>query len=164
VTHNKRSQVTSVAPKGDVTMANDETRQCPYCNEEIKAGAIICKHCGSRIGIAKPEHGGTCPYCKESIHPEAILCKHCRSNLQESKDCGCLSKSQGSGPAAACGVPPPVSFARPGGGLNAMNCSSYCHGSILWCVCHSYVPGLGVVTTFFPCGTCINDPIFTAFA
>ena len=26
-----------------------ETTRCPFCREEIKAGAIKCKHCGSTI-------------------------------------------------------------------------------------------------------------------
>lgn len=26
-----------------------DLRKCPYCAEDIKAGAILCKHCGSSI-------------------------------------------------------------------------------------------------------------------
>jgi hypothetical protein len=76
--------------------AESETRSCPYCKEEIKADAIKCKHCGSRVTPEKPSHGGTCPYCKEEIHPEAITCKHCRSDLRNAKtdDCGCGSAAQ----------------------------------------------------------------------
>lgn len=68
-----------------------DTRSCPYCKEEIKADAVKCKHCGSRITPERPSHGGTCPYCKEEIHPEAIRCKHCRSDLLKAgtEDCGC---------------------------------------------------------------------------
>jgi hypothetical protein len=68
-----------------------ETRECPYCKEEIKAEAIKCKHCGSSVAPEKPSHGGTCPYCKEQIHVEAIKCKHCGSDLRSglSSDCGC---------------------------------------------------------------------------
>ncbi len=58
-----------------------ETATCPFCKEEILAGALLCKHCGSRLGPEKLQHGGTCPYCKEQIHPEATRCKHCRSDL-----------------------------------------------------------------------------------
>ena len=66
-------------------------RQCPYCREDIKADAIKCKHCGSRLTPTLPAHEGICPYCKEEIHPEAIKCKHCKSTLNVAKDsdCGC---------------------------------------------------------------------------
>jgi hypothetical protein len=79
--------------------SNDEqsdVRACPYCKEEIKADAIKCKHCGSRVTPEKPSHGGVCPFCKEEIHPEAVRCKHCRSELNAGTgDCGCGSASHG---------------------------------------------------------------------
>ena len=58
-----------------------ENIDCPYCKEEIKADAIKCKHCGSKLATTRPSHEGTCPYCKEEIHKEAIKCKHCQSIL-----------------------------------------------------------------------------------
>jgi len=66
-----------------------ETRQCPYCKEEIKSDAVKCKHCGSGVSPEKPAHQGVCPFCKEQIHPEALKCKHCRSALRSEKDCDC---------------------------------------------------------------------------
>lgn len=68
-----------------------ETRECPYCKEEIKAEAIKCKHCGSGVTPERPGHEGICPFCKEQIHPEATRCKHCKSTLNADKDtdCGC---------------------------------------------------------------------------
>jgi hypothetical protein len=62
-------------------MAGDsmDTRECPYCKEEIKAEATLCKHCGSQLSPQIPPHGGTCPFCKEDVHPEATKCKHCGS-------------------------------------------------------------------------------------
>ena len=60
-------------------MAEGETRACPYCKEEIKAGAVRCKHCRAELAPEQPAHEGTCPYCKESIHAEAVKCKHCGS-------------------------------------------------------------------------------------
>jgi hypothetical protein len=59
-----------------------ETRECPFCKEEIRADAIKCKHCGSRIEPERLAHGGTCPFCKEEIHVEAVKCKHCGSDLR----------------------------------------------------------------------------------
>lgn len=61
--------------------AHGGTAECRYCKETIKAGAIICKHCGSFLGSESPEHQGLCPFCKESIKPGATVCKHCRSRL-----------------------------------------------------------------------------------
>jgi hypothetical protein len=58
-----------------------ETRECPFCKEEIKADAIKCKHCDSMVALERPTHGGICPYCKEEIKPDAIKCKHCQSIL-----------------------------------------------------------------------------------
>lgn len=85
----------SVPERGGLGMADEgaDSIECPYCKESIKAGAVLCKHCGSRLGGEAPEHGGTCPYCKEEIHPEAIRCKHCGSNLTTGAkgDCGCGS-------------------------------------------------------------------------
>lgn len=31
---------------------NDETRQCPYCAELVKAAAVKCKHCGSALSAS----------------------------------------------------------------------------------------------------------------
>lgn len=62
-------------------MNSGSTRLCPMCKEEIKNEAIKCKHCGSSVTPAKPDHGGICPYCKEIIHKEAIKCKHCQTML-----------------------------------------------------------------------------------
>ncbi|WP_374209923.1 double zinc ribbon domain-containing protein [Pseudarthrobacter raffinosi] len=59
--------------------AGDTT--CPFCKEVILAGAVKCKHCGSRLAPDSPSHGGQCPYCREQIHPEATVCKHCKSSL-----------------------------------------------------------------------------------
>ena len=68
-----------------------KTTQCPFCKEEIRADAVVCRHCGSRLAAPTPEHGGVCPYCKETIHPEATRCKHCGSDLRvrEASGCGC---------------------------------------------------------------------------
>jgi hypothetical protein len=80
-----------------LTAEQSATTECPYCKEEVKADAVLCKHCGSRLSAQAPEHGGVCPYCKESIHPEARRCKHCGSDLEAKEKqggdccCGCGS-------------------------------------------------------------------------
>lgn len=70
-------------------------KACPYCKEDIKAAAVKCKHCESKLAATQPAHEGTCPYCMETIHPEAIKCKHCKSNLASAGgvDCGCQGRS-----------------------------------------------------------------------
>lgn len=142
-----------------MSTVNPGTRECPFCKEEIKADAVKCKHCGSRIAATQPEHGGVCPFCKESINPEAILCKHCKSNLR-TKECGCSNQSAYSERAQA------FSFARPTassfGGQRAMKCDAGCVGSTLVCVCLVHIPGVGDGLVIYPCGSCIGDPIFTA--
>lgn len=78
-----------------------EATQCPFCKEEVKEGAVKCKHCGSQLAPSAPSHGGTCPMCKEPVHPEAVKCKHCGSMIGPTArgsgasvglpeaDCGC---------------------------------------------------------------------------
>jgi len=141
------------------------TTTCPYCKEEIKAGAIKCKHCGSAIAAAQPAHGGTCPYCKEEIHKDAVRCKHCHAALGEASaesGCGC-GGGCGGGKEMPTGAMARVG--RPGGvggmgGLGVrwpLQCRSYCSGSTLWCEC--FVPGTNWVS-IYPCGSCIDDPYY----
>ncbi|RKX20919.1 MAG: hypothetical protein DRP51_05020 [Candidatus Zixiibacteriota bacterium] len=33
----------------------DKPNKCPFCKEEIAKGAIVCKHCGSKIQILKKQ-------------------------------------------------------------------------------------------------------------
>lgn len=54
--------------------SNAQTKTCPFCAEDIKPTAIICKHCGSNLAIqaeapAFREHNfklGRCIYCDVS--------------------------------------------------------------------------------------------------
>lgn len=92
-----------------------ETRECPYCKEEIRAEAVKCKHCGSRLTPERPSHEGVCPFCKEEIHPEAIKCKHCRSSLVTSSGSG-----KGSG-GCGCGCDDSADASSAMGGFHAMS-------------------------------------------
>ena len=126
------------------------TTECPYCKEEIIAGAVKCKHCGSRIRDDSPTHAGTCPFCKEQIHPEAVKCKHCGSMLISASEganpdgCDCRDKSDAGMPMGSRGMPMGsggVSMAststfarsaggRPGGGSRGLfDCKIECE----WC-------------------------------
>jgi hypothetical protein len=64
----------------------DKIRECPFCRQNIVAGAKKCKHCLSAIEYANPDHGGQCPMCKEEIHPEATRCHHCKEWIGVTKE------------------------------------------------------------------------------
>jgi len=95
ITESPKIMEVSIMTAINQTPSSAETRNCPYCKEEINLEAIRCKHCGSWLASERPSHKGTCPYCKEQIHPEAIKCKHCGSNLRAegllTGSCGCMS-------------------------------------------------------------------------
>lgn len=141
-------------------MVDQESRQCPFCREEINSEATKCKHCGSRIEPARPDHGGECPYCKEQIDPEAVICKHCRSNVRCKDAGGCLDCADSM--TGSMALRTAVGGFRPGGlGVDGGGCTSWCAGSTLWCACPVRIPGIGMGTVIYPCGTC-SEPVITA--
>jgi hypothetical protein len=73
--------MSSVAGVGQ-SQTSPGSKECPYCKEKIRDGAILCRYCGSELPTAATSHGGVCPYCKEDIKPEAIRCRYCRSDLR----------------------------------------------------------------------------------
>lgn len=64
-----------------MTDGQSETRECPFCKEEVKAAAIRCKHCLANISGTRPDHGGVCPFCREDIKVDATRCMHCKAGL-----------------------------------------------------------------------------------
>ena len=130
-------------------MATEEaaTKDCDYCKEEVRADAVLCKHCGSRLGSSAPDHGGTCPYCKESINPEATRCRYCGSDVS-GRDaatggggCGCGCGNAGDFPMYARQAyfgPRQTLRARDdasnlGGGQCYSRCRLYCNGDPGYC-------------------------------
>lgn len=61
--------------------ADSDISACPFCKEEVKVGAIRCKHCYADIPPLRPDHGGVCPLCKEAINVDATRCMHCKADL-----------------------------------------------------------------------------------
>ena len=59
-----------------------ETKKCPYCGEEILAGAKKCKHCGEWLEKEKIH----CPVCQEEIDKDATECPFCHENLQKGRE------------------------------------------------------------------------------
>ena len=74
-----------------------ETKQCPYCGEEILAVAKKCKHCGEWLtekqeseSTVEPASGFTevkqkrrrrCPFCAEMIESGLKVCPQCKESL-----------------------------------------------------------------------------------
>ena len=45
-----------------------ESRECPFCKEDMKADAIKCKHCGSMVGGSTTSGSGCCEGCAEGTY------------------------------------------------------------------------------------------------
>jgi hypothetical protein len=144
-----------------------ETKECPYCKEEIKPDAVKCKHCGSRLAPERPSHGGICPYCKEQVHPEAIKCKNCGSWIGASatdrrEGCGCCGGLQQADPLRmimrrrADGPRDPIGCRDCLDRVGFWQCMAQCSDPILhpggpdeWCIAYCY--GLAAECQDGPC-------------
>jgi len=47
--------------------------KCPLCEKDIKDGALVCKHCKSKLM--------ECPFCKEITDGNQAKCKWCDSEI-----------------------------------------------------------------------------------
>lgn len=72
-----------LTPKEAKASISEEKIICPFCKEEIKDGAIKCKHCGSMLNTTTTVNQKkiSCPFCKEEIEEGVTICKHCNSKL-----------------------------------------------------------------------------------
>ena len=58
-----------------------ETKDCPYCGEQINAKAIKCKHCQSMLNSNESKATKECPSCAEVVNASDTKCVHCQSDL-----------------------------------------------------------------------------------
>jgi hypothetical protein len=61
-----------------------ETKQCPFCGEEVLAIAQKCKHCGEWLAKAKEQV--PCPACGEQIEKDSEICPVCKETLIKQPD------------------------------------------------------------------------------
>ena len=62
-----------------------QLRKCPFCAEDIKSEAIVCKHCGRDVEpikkefrVSSDEQLEKCPKCgSRSVHPYTGFCDQC---------------------------------------------------------------------------------------
>jgi predicted nucleic acid-binding Zn ribbon protein len=66
-----------------------DTKQCPYCGEEILAVAKKCKHCGEWLDKEANVHQKKmteCPVCAEEIEEDLKICPHCKEMLEKKQE------------------------------------------------------------------------------
>jgi hypothetical protein len=116
-----------------------ERRDCPFCKESIKADAVKCRYCGSKVEPDAAGHEGTCPFCKEEIKPGATKCRYCQSQLGPSPalqgerfagripagDCGCGCGGAQSFRGGA-GYRVAARYLAPSPVRDWLNCAEYC--------------------------------------
>lgn len=65
---------------------HSDTKECPYCAEEIKYNAVKCRFCGEMLTQEEvPEEivETICPCCKKINHSSFVTCDSCRATLRK---------------------------------------------------------------------------------
>lgn len=60
-------------------------RKCPFCAEQIKAEAIVCKHCGRDVEPL-PAPKNVCPHCGNDAGDSPSQCKYCGRDPRETPE------------------------------------------------------------------------------
>ncbi len=76
-----------------VTAVPTEERPCPFCGENIKLKAKVCKHCKKQVPPFSSAPSNTskqpvwnpdeklCPKCGQTIKKQAAFCRHCKQDI-----------------------------------------------------------------------------------
>ena len=87
-------------------METRETKNCPYCGEEILAVAKKCKHCGEWLPEQpKPKQMVPCPICGEEVEEGTEVCPHCKEKIDVEATLETVQESRPSNPTPTPSVP-----------------------------------------------------------
>lgn len=87
-------------------METKETKNCPYCGEEILAVAKKCKHCGEWLPEQpKPKQMVPCPICGEEVEEGTEVCPHCKEKIDVEATPETVQESRPSNPTPTPSVP-----------------------------------------------------------